>query len=78
MERIAASSAVVPPTLFSQYFSGLTTDSPTWEDAAKCSTPSYEGSSHRAASWMRPSMNAAPSGTDARKPVERSSSTVTS
>ncbi len=31
---------MVPPTLFTQYFSGSTTDSPTWEYAAKCSTPS--------------------------------------
>lgn len=31
---------MVPPTLFSQYFSGRATDSPTWEKAAKCRTPS--------------------------------------
>ena len=31
---------MVPPTLLSQYFSGFTTDSPTCEKAAKCSTAS--------------------------------------
>ncbi len=38
--RIAPSRAMLPATLLSQYFSGFTTDSPTCEDAAKCSTPS--------------------------------------
>ncbi len=76
--RMAASSAIVPPTLLSQYFSGFTTDSPTCEYAAKCRTPSNDGSRKRAASWTRPSTNAAPSGTPARKPVDRSSRTVTS
>ncbi len=76
--RIAASRAIVPPTLLSQYFSGFTTDSPTCENAAKCRTPSKEASSHLAASRMSPSMKAAPAGTPSRKPVERLSRTTTS
>ncbi len=76
--RMAASSAMVPPTLLSQYFSGLATDSPTWEKAAKCRTASKEESSHLAASRMSPSMKAAPAGTPSRKPVERLSRTLTS
>ena len=36
-----------------------------------------EASSHSAASWMSPSMKAAPAGTPSRNPVERLSSTVT-
>ncbi len=76
--RIASSRAMVPPTLLSQYFSGFTTDSPTWEKAAKWSTPSNDASSHLAASRMSPSMNEAPAGTPSRKPVERLSRTTTS
>lgn len=69
---------MVPPTLFSQYFSGFTTDSPTCENAAKCRTASKEASSHLAASRMSPSTNVAPVGTPSRKPVERLSRTTTS
>jgi len=76
--RIAPSSAIEPPTLLSQYFSGFTTDSPTCENAAKCRTASYDESSHLAASRMSPSTKEAPAGTPSRKPVERLSRTVTS
>jgi hypothetical protein len=75
--RMAARSSMLPPTLLRQYLSGFCTDSPTWECAAKCSTPSYEGSSTSAASWMRPSTKPAPAGTASRNPVDRSSRTVT-
>lgn len=68
----------MPPTLFSQYLPGFTTDSPTCEEAAKCSTASKEESTYRAASWIRPSMKVAPAGIPSRKPVLRSSRTVTS
>ncbi len=75
--RIADTSSSEPATLLRQYFSGSATDSPTCEDAAKCSTPSKDASSTSAASWIRPRTNSAPSGTPSAKPVDRSSSTVT-
>ena len=76
--RIAPSSAMVPPTLLSQYFSGFTTDSPTCEKAAKCRTAWKEESSHFAASRMSASTKVAPAGTPSRKPVVRLSRTTTS
>ena len=77
--RIASSSATEPPRFADQYWSGYATDSPTSDLAAKWSTASTPSASTLAASLrMSPTVNSAPSGTPARCPVDRSSSTTTS
>src|SRR5215469_1733154 len=78
-ERIASSSASVPPRLWLQYRPGFATDSPTSDLAAKWNTASTPPASTAAASARRsPRTNRAPGGTASACPVDRSSSTVTS
>src|SRR5690606_6917649 len=76
---MASSSASVPPRLLDQYRPGFSTDSPTSDLAAKCSTASKPApSSTCAASVIDPCTNRAPAGTASAWPVDRSSSTTTS
>jgi hypothetical protein len=77
--RITSSRSRVATTLPYQYFSGTSTDSPTSDLAAKCSTPSKDppGSRSRARATMSPSTNSAPAGIASALPVDRSSTMTT-
>ena len=77
--RTAFSTAIVPPTLTSQYKSGRATDSATSILAAKCSTPSKpESGVSTWPTWCTGSRwNSTPAGIVSAKPVDRSSSTTT-